>query len=296
MIIDLDQAVALLKKSVVALPTETVYGLAASINSPEAISAIFSLKNRPPQNPLIIHVSSVEEIYSFTEKSLPKQLVSLWPGPLTLILPVKGVSEKVTAGLSTAAFRIPDHPLTLEILRRTGPLVAPSANLSGKPSATHPSHVERDFGKNFPVVDGGASEKGLESTILAEKEGLWRILREGAIPQEAFLPLLGYLPEIVKPASKPECPGQMFRHYSPDATLVLEGDCEAVLGFRERVYDKPTILLGSLDHAEEVAARLYHALREVDEKGYQIVKVDFDFPSHGLWKTIRERLQKALKK
>lgn len=293
MIVSIEKATEILKTGVVAIPTETVYGLAAFLHCPEAIQSIFTLKNRPPANPLIIHVASVDDLMPYVLKMPPKELTDRWPGPLTLVLPVQGVPDRVTAGLPTAAFRIPNHPVALELLKRTGPLVAPSANLSGRPSATSPKHVEVDFGRDFPVVDGGSSEKGLESTILSEKDGMWRILREGAITQEALHDILGYLPPIVKPEGKPECPGQMFRHYSPQAQLVKEGG-EVVLGFDMREYGKPVVSLGDVNHPEKVAARLYDALREIDERGYKSARVDLDFPTDGLWRTIRERLLKAM--
>ncbi|MFN4174279.1 MAG: L-threonylcarbamoyladenylate synthase, partial [Parachlamydiaceae bacterium] len=209
--ISVQDAIDRLSNDVVAIPTETVYGLAARIDAPQAIEKVFTLKKRPRENPLIVHLYSHKELYHYTDESIEDELIDYWPGPLTFILKCKNLSETITAGLSTAAFRVPNHPLTLEIIKKTGPLVAPSANLSGYPSATHYKHVENDFGIDFPVVDGGMCESGLESTIIAKSQGKWRILRLGAISQEALEKKLGYKPEIVKPSSKPECPGQLFK-------------------------------------------------------------------------------------
>jgi L-threonylcarbamoyladenylate synthase len=304
--IDLDRAAALLKSGVVAIPTETVYGLAASLHSPAAIEQLFVLKGRPRKNPLIIHVASLAEVKELATALPPdfEKLAALWPGPLTLILKAdtKLIPSQVRAGLPTAAFRIPALPLARELLKKTGPLVAPSANLSGRPSSTEPKHVEEDFGKSFPVLDGGPCQKGLESTILSyggpEAHPAWRILRQGALPLETLTQVLGYPPEIVIPEAgqNPECPGQLFRHYAPKATLTLQGNAEVILGFKERTYDLPVLLLGSLANAEEVAHNLYFVLRELDERGIQKARVDLDLPPHGLWLTLRERLLKALQK
>lgn len=297
----LEEAAKCLKEDVVAIPTETVYGLAASLYCPAAIDKIFILKKRPRLNPLIIHLADTNEIEEWAESLPPHfdKLTRLWPGPLTLVLPAKGdrVPDAVRAGLTTAAFRIPALKLTRELLKKTGPLVVPSANLSGRPSSTDPAHVEHDFGIDFPVLDGGPTEKGLESTILGFLAPYWRILRQGALPPESFLPLLGYLPDLAPiDPDRPACPGQLFRHYAPKAKLVTSGPAEAILGFTDRTYSLPLIPLGSLDNPEEVAHNLYQALRTLDEHHLATVRLDLDFPTTGLWATIRERLLKASSK
>lgn len=291
--ISVKQAIDQLSSNVVAIPTETVYGLAARIDVPDAIEKVFTLKNRPRENPLIVHLYSENDLHHYTDEPVDEELLDYWPGPLTLILKCKNLPEIITAGLPTAAFRVPNHPLTLEIIKMTGPLVAPSANLSGYPSATHYKHVENDFGLNFPVVDGGMCESGLESTIIAKKQGKWRILRLGAISAEELEKKLGYKPEVVKPSSKPECPGQLFKHYSPKAKLVFKGDADAVLGFRDRNYIFPLVSFGASDDPEEIASNLYDALRSLDLLGYKTVLVDINFPRDGLYSTIYERLLKA---
>ena len=208
----------------------------------------------------------------------------------------------VRAGLPTAGFRIPSLEVTRSLIRTTGPLVMPSANLSGCPSATSPDHVETDFGQNFPVLDGEIRLKGVESTIILYQEPEWVIVRLGAIAPELFEPILGYQPRYIQREedAQPLSPGQMYRHYAPKAHLFL-GDSSAleismfVLGFKERKYPsgKQVIFLGSLSNPEEVAENLYLSLRELDQKGAESAWVDMDFPRHGLWQTIAERLNRA---
>lgn len=306
--VSLTEAAQLLTQgNVVAVPTETVYGLGASLNKHQAIESIFSLKGRPANNPLIIHASSAEEIMKFTKNIPPgfDQLASsFWPGPMTLVLPAdeNRVDSKARAGLPTAAFRIPGHPTTLALLKLTGPLVMPSANLSGKPSATSAEHVEHDFGSDFPVLDGGKCLRGVESTILIFVDGVWRIIRQGAIPAEAFQEILGYMPivEVSAGRGKPLCPGQLYRHYAPKAKLVLTDHFDdsmtgAVVGFRDRIYPKALKLvpLGSSTQPKKAAEHLYAALRQLDEEDIPLAYVDVDVPQEGLWLTILERLKKA---
>lgn len=304
--ISIEQAAALLRNGeVVGVPTETVYGLAASIQHPAAIDHIFSLKNRPADNPLILHVATAEQILDFVE-GFPEGFQELsnafWPGPLTLVIPVveETIPHQVRAGLSTAAFRVPGHPLTRELLSLTGPLVMPSANVSGRPSATTAEHVEADFGADFPVLDGGACGTGVESTILIFQGEKWTVGRLGAIPAERFDSLLGYVPLEAKKGEAPLCPGQRYRHYAPTAKLHsgrVEG-CHTVLGYAEREYAGAgrVIVLGSVRDPAGVAEGLYAALRRLDDEGVVAAWVDVDVPREGLWLTIIDRLYKASEK
>lgn len=292
---------------IVAVPTETVYGLAASLKFPSAINQIFKLKGRPSNNPLIVHVSHTEQILKYV-KSVPRTFDNLskafWPGPLTLVLPVDVslIPSNARADLSTAAFRIPSHPVARALLEETGPLVMPSANLSGRPSATKPDHIETDFGADFPILDGGSCGYGLESTILYLDEDQWKIVRCGSIPSEAFVNALGYHPEIDM-ASKngPLCPGQLYRHYAPNAKLYLRTDSKnckgVVIGFSDRNYSYAARVfsLGPSNQPDVVAEHLYAILRQLDEERIVEAEVDMDFPQHGLWRTIAERLQRAAK-
>lgn len=307
--ISVAQAVQALRQGqVMAIPTETVYGLAASLSQPQAIRHIFALKKRPPANPLIIHISSIEQAVQLA-RCLPPKFHELadafWPGPLTLIVPVQTeyVDEAVRAGLETAGFRMPNHPLALEVLKQTGPLVMPSANLSGRPSATDPEHVETDFGAAFPVLDGGSCQRGVESTILYYQEPCWVVVRLGSLGPDAFKHVLGYAPAIKgkeEGSQQPLCPGQLFRHYAPQAKLLLGGkeqieSVPCILGFAERQYEgnKRVMILGSLKNPEEVAHNLYRLLRQLDQENIQTAWVDMDFPGYGIWLTIAERLKRA---
>lgn len=305
--VSLSEACRLLANGqVVAIPTETVYGLAASIHQPEAVNRIFSLKKRPANNPLIIHVPKAEAVAEFAAV-LPDDFKLLadafWPGPLTLVLPVrtKLISEQIRAGLETAAFRVPNHPLTLQILEEIGPLVMPSANLSGRPSATTRAHVETDFGPDFPVVDGGACSHGVESTILCQVGEKWQIARQGALAAEDFVQILGYQPEIAsyQKEARPLCPGQLYRHYAPKAKLILTKQAKScagtIIGYSDRNYPlaEQLFVLGRSTHSEEVGENLYSVLRDLDLKGVSQAYVDIDVPLDGLWATILERLKKA---
>lgn len=292
---------------VVAIPTETVYGLAAPLASPQAIERVFELKKRPANNPLIIHIADRSHLTVFA-RELPPGTQALidrfWPGPLTLVLPAvpSTVPEGARAGLPTAAFRMPDHEVTLEILRQVGPLVAPSANPSGSPSATSPRHVEEDFGDVVPVVDGGVCPAGVESTIVLFCDGLWKIGRLGALTAEQLATVLGYAPEVVsaKVKEQPLCPGSLYRHYAPEAKLVLgseeySGAIPLVVGFSDRNYPgaERVLAMGKSTDPDEVLHHLYETLRLLDRIGATQAWVDIDVPHTGLWATYLERIRRA---
>lgn len=299
-----EAAQILLSGGNVAVPTETVYGLAALMENKQAVDRIFDLKKRPKENPLIIHIGTIDMV-STLSGAIPDSFFSLasafWPGPLAMAIPVDPlkIPEAVRAGLPTACFRMPSHPLALELIKKSGPLVMPSANLSGRPSPTTPDAVEEDFGLEFPVLYGGQCQKGVESTILIWQDGRWRLGRLGALALEKVAPLIGYLPLESESKDKPLCPGQKWRHYAPKAKLIIGRSvppkAQAVIGFEGRSYPEDSIFLslGSLDHPEEAAFRLYAALRELDRRGISEAFVDTDFPEDGLWRTLRERLLKA---
>jgi L-threonylcarbamoyladenylate synthase len=297
---------ALCQGQVVGVPTETVYGLAASLHHPQAISAIFSLKGRPQNNPLIIHCSSASQVMNYVEHAPPhfhNLADAFWPGPLTLVMPAKCslVPPMARAGLPTAAFRIPSHVQAHSLIQHAGALVMPSANLSGRPSATTAAHVEQDFGDAFPVFDGGECEKGVESTILFWNGTEWELARLGALPAGLFEPILGYLPlDQNRGGQTPLCPGQLYRHYAPKAELrVMKKfpmDAEGVvIGFSDRVYPAKCRLIeiSSLKEPELAARQLYAVLRQLDIEGVKNAYVDIDLPEQGLWLTIQERLTKA---
>lgn len=308
--VQIDKACQLLKTGhVVSIPTETVYGLAAALNQQDAIDEIFKLKKRPANNPLIIHLPSAESVHDYALK-IPSDFAKLakafWPGPLTMVLQVdpSKISEQVRAGLPTAAFRIPNHEIALKVIKKVGPIVMPSANLSGKPSATKAEHVENDFGKNFPVLDGGSCERGIESTIITFVDEKWQIVRLGSLTAEDLEVVLGYRPKVavLQKGEQPLCPGQLFRHYAPKANLVLTDSAEkcsgTVLGYRDRKYAnaKRIFILGSVEVPEEVAENLYAVLRQLDEENIASAHVDVKVPQDGLWRTILERIAKASNK
>jgi L-threonylcarbamoyladenylate synthase len=291
---------------IIAVPTETVYGLAASIEHPEAIERIFSLKGRPSNNPLITHVSCREQIERFVHnfpEGFDELAEAFWPGPLTLVIPVvkETVPSIIRAGLPTAAFRVPSHPMARKLILGAGPVVMPSANLSGKPSSTAPAHIEMDFGRDFPVIDGGVCEKGIESTVLVFNHDKWEVGRLGGITSEQIETVLGYFPKnpVSIKQEKPLCPGQLFRHYAPNATLHTEESipesCTVIIGFSGRTYpsSKTIKILGPIDNPDEVAKLLYQTLRELDLEKVSHAWVDMNFPEGGLWACIRERIKKA---
>lgn len=301
--IDSRQAIrTLLSGGVVALPTETVYGLAASLRFPEAIKKVFTLKGRPSDNPLIIHIGEVDQL-SLYVNAFPPQFEKLaqtfWPGPLTIVLEAdqRKVPEIVRAGLSTVAIRVPDHEETRKILMETGALVMPSANISGRPSSTTAQHVIDDFGEALPVVEGGSCQQGLESTILIYLDSKWVIARQGSVTADAIAEVIGYSPVIGGAVSKPICPGQLYKHYSPKALLkpLKEGVNGVVVGFSDRKYPNSTgvYTLGRLSEPQKVAENLYAILRKLDADNVPIAYIDWNFPDKGLWTTIRERLRKA---
>lgn len=306
--ISVNQAALLLTSgNVVGVPTETVYGLAASLYHSTAIEKIFTLKGRPSNNPLIVHLGEAIQVQEFV-KSIPDGFVELaqafWPGPLTIVLDVQPekIPNRVRAGLQTAAFRVPSHPKARQLLQLTGPLVMPSANLSGTPSSTRLEHVEADFGINFPVMEGECCSVGVESTIIIFIENKWQIIRQGALPPNAFKTVLGYMPLLrgIESDTSPLCPGQLFRHYAPRTKLLLSRACDkengtVIVGYCDRRYPSNCRLI-SLGHStdpNEITGNLYVVLRSLDDLEIDFAVVDVDLPVEGIYATILERLYKA---
>ncbi|MCH8566862.1 MAG: threonylcarbamoyl-AMP synthase [Balneolales bacterium] len=213
----------------VAFPTETVYGLGASAWNPEAVAQIFAVKGRPNDNPLIVHVNSIDMVKEFAETIPPRArllMQKFWPGPLTLIFKKKaGVLDAITAGLETVAIRMPDHPTALSLIELTGALVAPSANKSGRPSPTKASHVTEDFGSSIPVIDGGECQLGLESTVLDITVNPPLILRPGYISAAQIHHHCGFIPQEHNESKSenateaPKSPGMKYSHYAPKARV-----------------------------------------------------------------------------
>lgn len=283
----------------VALPTETVYGLGADARNDLAVARIFEAKGRPRFNPLIVHVASVEKAQELVEwNDLADRLAAaFWPGPLTLVLPIKpgsGLSPLVTADLPTLAVRMPANPVAQGILRAYGgPIAAPSANLSGKISPTRAEHVLAGLsGRIEAVLDGGTCDVGLESTIIGLVDQP-TLLRPGGLPHEALVAALG-IPLATHSASDPLiAPGQMTSHYAPGAAVRLNAKTketdEVLLGFGSIDCDLNLSEAGDLC---EAAANLFHHLHALDAlnaKGIAVAPI----PNHGLGAAINDRLKRA---
>jgi L-threonylcarbamoyladenylate synthase len=282
----------------VALPTETVYGLAARADSDSAIAAIDRTKGRPEFNPLIVHAANLRQAEKLARFDDRARLLAqrFWPGPLTLVLPVRPeapIASAVTAGLATIAVRVPAHPLMQAVLARAGvPLAAPSANRSGGVSPTSAEHVLASFGEGAPpVLDGGPCERGLESTIVALRDAGWQLLRPGPIPESAVAALLG---DAMPAAPGPiDAPGQLPQHYSPGKPVRLDADSagedEFLIGLGEIAGDCSLSAGGDL---AEAAARLYRCLHEAAASDRPRIAVA-PIPEEGIGTAINDRLRRA---
>lgn len=317
------QAVDLLNNSeIVAFPTETVYGLGAVATDDVAVKKIFTAKGRPSDNPLIVHVGTIEELDLYI-KHIPEVaklcMEAFWPGPLTLVMDVKpGVlAPSVTAGLQTVGMRMPDHPVALGLLRALRkPLAAPSANLSGKPSPTRAIHVAEDLaGRIECVLDGGATGIGLESTVLDVTLDVPVILRPGGVTQEMLEEVIGpvHAPDLEeqKIESTPKAPGMKYTHYAPNAPVYLiEEDAEVVaqaIASLTKQNHRVALLapatyhmlqpayffaVGEADHTEQMAALMYDALRACDKTDATIILATTTAKT-GVGVAIMNRLEKA---
>ncbi|MFO1144478.1 MAG: L-threonylcarbamoyladenylate synthase [Amaricoccus sp.] len=301
-------AAGLLRASaLVAFPTETVYGLGADAGNDRAVAAIFAAKGRPASNPLIVHVTDLaaaERLADFPPEA--RALAArFWPGPLTLVLPRRpdaGIAELATAGLPTVALRAPSHPLARRLLAAFGgPVAAPSANLSGRVSATAAEHVLDGLGGRIAaVLDGGACPVGVESTIVGFEGATPTLLRPGGIAVEAIEALLGR--PLAPPASaRVTAPGQLASHYAPSATLRLDaarpGPDEVWLGFGSGGDGgRPGLDLSPARDLAEAAANLFAHLRAVDalaaREGAARIAVA-PIPREGLGLAINDRLARA---
>lgn len=291
----------LLDDQVIAVPTETVYGLAASIYSEKGIRKIFNLKKRSLSNPLIIHISQYNQfknLTSISNKEIEKIIEAFWPGPLTIIAPAKvdQVSATIRANFATVAIRMPKHPDLQKLIDEVGPIVAPSANLSGKPSSTKKNHVLHDFGLDFPILEGEEPDCGIESTIIGYVDGKWQLFRLGYISQEEIENVLG-CPLIY--SSLTITPGRMFKHYSPNAELSTslspDRNVEAIIGFDDRTYPKSQYFfsMGSSTNSKLIAKSLYSILRKLDELNISRAWIDTNFTSKQLFTSIKERIKRA---
>lgn len=311
----------------VAFPTETVYGLGGDALNPDSSRKIYAAKGRPSDNPLIIHICRLEDIYrivsDFPEKA--KQLADeFWPGPLTMVLPkAEGVPKETTGGLNTVAVRMPVDPIALSFIEAAGGYVAaPSANVSGRPSPTSSRYVEEDMcGRIDMIIDGGDVEIGLESTIVDLTGDTPMLLRPGSITLEMLEGVLGKVavdPTIMEGnmAGRPKAPGMKYKHYAPKGELLIvagesgkvirrinelaeaameRGEKTGIIGTEENIpfYQGNSIKsVGRKDDEVSIARHLYRILREFDDEGITRIYSE-SFSTGGMGQAIMNRLLKA---
>jgi len=307
----IDKAAALLVAGeVVAIPTETVYGLAGNLFNPSAVEKIYTLKNRPRNNPLIVHVKDMEAALPLiTEFPKPLQLLAekYWPGPLTVLLKKsKLVPDSITAGSDFVAIRVPAHPLTKQLLEQIPfPLVAPSANPFTRISPTKAEHVEQYFGDSIPcILDGGSCSVGLESTIIGMNNDTPLLYREGVLGKLLLESLIGPIEKFNPQKNTILTPGQWPRHYAPLTKTILCKREEIMLHVKDNtgiiVYKEPLLsvntnqqhILSETGSLVEAAKNLYQILHHVDKQKYETIICEM-LPQEELGNTINERLKRA---
>ncbi len=291
---------------IVAFPTETVYGLGADAWNPSAIQKVFSTKGRPSDNPLIVHISEFKQVSDFASEipDIASLLMeAFWPGPLTLVLKKRTtVLDVVSSGLNTVAIRMPNHSIALEFISKTGPLVAPSANTSGKPSPTKAEHVLLDFGTDFPVIDGGATSIGLESTVLDLTSEIPTILRPGAIGKNEIENILKQEIQFsTKAPESPKSPGQKYSHYKPNAEVrwikpaqSIE-QTDALFLLQDMEIEIPNAVKYHGDLAK-MAREIYDRFRQADVDGYKVIYIEplDSFSNHPMYSALMNRIAKAV--
>lgn len=305
----------LLQNELIALPTETVYGLAGNAYNETAIKKIFELKKRPFFNPLIVHLKSASCITDVA-LDIPESALILaqtfWPGPLTLVLKKQPhISDLVTAGKDTVAIRVPKHPVALALLDTLDfPLVAPSANPFGSISPTNAEHVYNYFGEELKVIlDGGECEKGLESTIIGFENNQPVLYRHGSIALEEIEKIIGKLGITTHSETSPNAPGMLSRHYAPKTETYLtnkiaelvkcfEGKKIGLLLFKSQFQNKSIVhqeILSKSGDLNEAAKNLYAAMHRLDQNNLDLIIAE-RLPDRGLGKTINDKLVRATKK
>lgn len=317
--VSLEQAVAVLKSGgVVAIPTETVYGLAADATNDSALKKIFAIKQRPADHPLIVHIGDMRQVADWVTifpDTAVKLAKTFWPGPLTLVLPAQPhVSRVVRGDEPTVALRVPNHPVALALLQQGGlSVAAPSANLFTQLSPTTAAHVEAGLGEAIPVLDGGACQVGIESTIVSvSANGQWQLLRPGMISQEAIAAVanadhqVSSVGEEVEQAV-PKVPGQHALHYSPRTPLLLFKNRLALIQESEALQaaglscaamligegEMPSCQSISLPHSpEKVAELLYSSLHQLDALKVDRLLVELP-PASPAWLAVLDRLSRA---
>lgn len=309
---DVQRAADLLRNGqVIGIPTETVYGLAGNALDAVAVSQIFAVKNRPTFDPLIIHTSSLDRIDQYvTDFPQPlRQLAEAFmPGPLTVLLPRKAIiPDLVTAGMPRVAIRLPNHPVTRELLDQLDfPLAAPSANPFGYISPTTAQHVAQQLGDRIPyILDGGPCTIGVESTIVGMEDGTLTVFRQGGIALEDMEKIVGPLGQREHSTSNPAAPGMLGSHYAPRVSVVKDtpdsllnrfpADRIGLLRFRKKaavIPEKHQVVLSPSGDLNEAARRLFAGLRHLDSLPVDIIGVEL-VPNQKLGRAINDRLQRA---
>ncbi|MCC5939072.1 MAG: threonylcarbamoyl-AMP synthase [Lunatimonas sp.] len=315
--IDIHKASAILQAgNLVAIPTETVYGLAGNALDPVAVTKIFETKNRPSFDPLIVHVAGVDQVARYTREfpeELRKLAVAFWPGPLTLLLPKKDiVPDLVTSGLDTVAVRVPSHPVTSALLQAVDfPLAAPSANPFGYISPTQAVHVQDQLGEKIAyILDGGDCSVGLESTIVGLEHGQLIVYRLGGLSVSAIEEVVGPVLILPQSSSNPKSPGMLKSHYAPRTPVVL-GDLDQLMENYRQKGEEFAILSFSKDYDEigkekkvvlspqgdfgEAARNLFSGMRFLDKAGVSVILAE-ELPEKHLGKAINDRLRRAAAK
>ncbi len=324
----LARAAKLLRQGeVVAFPTETVYGLGADATNPEAVRRIFAAKGRPSDNPLIVHVASVADVaplVTHIDDRARRLMTAFWPGPLTLVLPKSDrVPPEVSAGLDTVGVRLPAHPVAQALIRAAGvPIAAPSANRSGRPSPTTARHVLEDMDGRIPmIVDGGACDVGVESTVLDVTGDVAVVLRPGGITPEMLREVLGEVrvdDSALRPlvTEQPRSPGMKYKHYAPQARMIIVSGGETARMRRmqqaydeaERTGQRPVLLAarqrqaafaprafsacGSVDDPTAAANELFAVLRALDAQDYDLIIAEA-VDAQGIGLAVMNRLGRA---
>ncbi|WP_166964197.1 L-threonylcarbamoyladenylate synthase [Yeosuana marina] len=312
---DIVKAIEILNNDdVVAIPTETVYGLAGNIYSEKAIKKIFQVKQRPLFNPLIVHIHSIKKIHDIVSEFPDKAKIlanAFWPGPLTLILKKKSnIPDLITGGKDTVAVRIPNHPVTLSLLKQLSfPLAAPSANPFNRISPTSSLHVE-DYFKNTisMVLEGGECKNGIESTIIGFENNEPVLYRLGSISIEDIINVIGQIKIKNNKEIAPNAPGMLAKHYAPKTKTYLVNDVEnfvknyqnkkvGILRFSEDIHSINVVhveILSKTGDLKEAASRLYNSLHKLDNLNLDMIVAEI-VPDFGLGKSINDRLERATK-
>ena len=291
-----------------AIPTETVYGLAANALNPQAVTKIFEVKGRPTFDPLIVHIASILEVekYASDFPDKAKQLAErFWPGSLTLLLSKKKViPDVVTAGLNAVGLRCPNHPLTLALLNQLDfPLAAPSANPFGYVSPTSAQHVQDQLGDKIEfILDGGPSTVGLESTIVGFEGDDVVIHRLGGLSIEAIEAVVGNVKLILNASSNPKAPGQLSRHYATSKKMIIgnldelmmtyTGDRVGILSYKTRYAHPHSFVLSPGRSLTEAAQNIFSLMRLLDQSPIDIILAEY-VPNEGIGRAINDRLRRS---